>query len=137
MNQPKILWWQKTMAEEIEAVEENEMWTLEELPVKKTPISCKWVYQVKYKSDGSIERHKVRLVIPGDHQVKGLDFNETFAPMAKMTSVRVFPSVAVAKGQELHQMDVNNAFLHGDLEEEVYMKLPPGFTSGKPNKVCR
>jgi len=73
------------------------------------------------------------LVIRGDHH----DFDEAFAPVAKITSVWVFLSVAVAKGWELHQFDVNNAFLHGDLEEEVYMKLHPGFTSGTPGKVCR
>jgi len=76
------------------------------------------------------------LVICKDHQVEGFDFNEDVAPVAKMTSVQVLPSVAVTKGWELHQMDVKNAFLHGDLEE-VYRKLLPGFTSNTPNKACR
>ena len=98
------------MEEEIQALEENHTWTIEELPPDKKAISCKWVCRVKYKSDGSIERHKAQLVIRGDHQVEGFDFHETFAPVAKMTSVRVFLSVAVAKGWDLQQMDVNNAF---------------------------
>jgi len=95
------------------------------LASRKKPISCKWVYCVKYNSNGSIQRYKARLVIRGDHQVAGFDCNETFAPIAKMTSVWYFLSVASAKGWDLHQLDVNNAFLHGDLEEEVYMTLPP------------
>ena len=125
------------MPEEIRALEENRTWTIEELPVAKKPISCKWVYRVKYKSDGSIESYKARVVIPGDHRVDGFDFDKTFAPMAKMASVRVFLSVAVAKGWDLHQMDVNNTFLHGDMEEEVYMKMPPGFYSSTSNRVGR
>jgi len=76
-------------------------------------------------------------VIHGDKQVEGFDFTATFAPMAKMTSVRCFLVFATTKGWELHQMDVNNAFLHGDLEEEVYMTLSLGFKASRPNKVCK
>ena len=123
------------MAEEMQTLEENHTWTIEELPAEKKPINCKWVYRVKYKSDGSIERYKARLIVRGDHQVKGFDFHETFAPVAKMTSVRVFLLVIVAKGWDLHQMGVNNAFLHGDMKKEVYMKIPSGFYSSGPTCV--
>jgi len=74
---------------------------------------------------------------PGDEQIKGFDDNETFAPVAKMTGGRIFLSVAATKGWELHQMDVNNAFLYGDLDEEIYMTMPPRFRASNPNKVCR
>jgi len=91
---------------------------LKRLHREKKPIGCKWVYRVKYNSDSYIQWYKVHLVIQGDRQIAGFDFNETFALVAKMTSVRVFLFVAVAKGWELHQMDVNNAFLHGDLSSQ-------------------
>jgi len=90
------------MAKEIQALEENQTWTLEWLPPGKKPIICKWVYHVKYNSDGSIERYKARLVIQADHQVEGSDFYETFNPVEKMTSIRVLLSVAVVKGWHLH-----------------------------------
>lgn len=129
--------WRVAMQKEIEALENNGTWTITDLPSGKKVISCKWVYKTKYNSDGTIERHKARLVILGNKQVEGIDYNETFAPVAKMVIVRTFLAVAAAKNWELHQMDVHNAFLHGDLNEEVYMKIPPGFSSQNSGKVCR
>ena len=128
--------WQEAMVKEIEALELNNTWSIVDLPPGRKPISCKWVYKVKYHSDGSIERYKARLVIRGDKQVEGFDYTETFAPVAKMASVRCFLTIAAARGWELHRMDVHNAFLHGDLDEEVYMTLPPGFKTTNSTKVC-
>jgi len=125
------------MAKEIEALEYNKTWTLVDLPAGKKPIHCKWVYKAKYNSYGTIERYKARFVIRGDEQVVGFNYHKTFAPVMKMVSVHCFLSVVATKGWEIHQMDVNNAFLHSDLEEDVYMTLPPGFRSPQKNKVCK
>ena len=123
------------MQEEIRALEKNQTWILQDLPHGKRPVSYKWAYRVKYNSDGSIQRFKARLIIQGDHQLEGFDYNDRFALVAKMTTVNCFLAIAVSKGWDLHQFDVNNAFLHGDLDEEVYMTLPPGFTCNNPRQV--
>lgn len=125
------------MASEIEALQNNGTWTITTLPPRKKALGCKWIYKIKYHSDGTIERFKARLVILGNHQVEGLDYTETFAPVAKMVTVRTVLAVAAAKAWELHQMDVHNAFLHGDLQEDVYMKLPPGFMTEHKGMVCK
>ena len=129
--------WRKSMKEEIQALEDNGTWTLEPLPPGKRALGSQWVYRTKFKSNGDIERLKSRLVVLGNHQQEGIDYNETFAPVAKMTTVRAFLAIAASKNWELHQMDVYNAFLHGDLNEEVYMKLPPGFETSDNSLVCR
>lgn len=127
--------WRDAMRAEIEALERNHTWDLQDLPPDKKALRCKWVYTIKLRSDGTIERY--RLVVLGNNQTEGLDYTETFSPVAKMTTVRLFLDVAAKLNHEIHQMDVHNAFLHGDLEEEVYMKLPPGFSDKNETRVCR
>ena len=89
--------WRKAIVQEIQALEENQTWTTEDLPAGKTPISCESVYRIKQKSDALIERYRAHLVIRGDHQVEEFDFHKTFAPVAKMMSVRIFLLVATAR----------------------------------------
>ncbi|PKI73819.1 hypothetical protein CRG98_005803 [Punica granatum] len=129
--------WQAAMAKELRALELNGTWTFSSLPPEKKPIDCKWVYMIKRQGNRSIERYKARLVAKGFTQVEGVDFNETFALIAKLVAVKCFLAVAIMKKWEIHQMDVHNAFLRGDLHEEVYMSLPPGLTSAHPGQVCR
>ncbi|XP_019173399.1 PREDICTED: uncharacterized protein LOC109168974 [Ipomoea nil] len=109
------------MQAEINALVENKTWTLTDLPIGKSPIGCRWVYKVKHKADGSIERYKARLVAKGYTQQSGVDYVETFSPVARMTTIRAFLAVAIAKDWNIQQLDINNSFLHGDLDEEVYM----------------
>ncbi|KAL0550370.1 hypothetical protein IC582_014879 [Cucumis melo] len=127
--------WQKAMNDELQALEKMHTWDYVDLPPGKRPIGCKWIYKIKTHSDGTIERYKARLVAKGYSQEYGIDYEETFAPVARMTSVHSLLAVAAAKQWPLLQMDVKNAFLNGILSEEVYMKPPPG-TSSPPHKVC-
>ena len=125
------------MQREIKALEENGTWTIEDLPDGKRPIDSKWVYKIKYKPNGEIERYKARLVAKGYTQMEGVDYHDTFAPVAKLVTVRCLIAIAVKKEWIIHQLDVNNAFLHGDLKEEIYMRIPHGYDKGGGTKVCR
>ncbi|KAJ9540013.1 hypothetical protein OSB04_026519 [Centaurea solstitialis] len=129
--------WREAMQREIDALEANQTWSLETLPHGKRAIDSKWVYKIKYKPNGDVERYKARLVAKGFTQIEGIDFHETFAPVAKLVTVRSLLAVAAKKNWFIHQLDVNNAFLHGDLEEEVYMKIPQGFAKENETRVCK
>ncbi|MBV8801742.1 MAG: hypothetical protein JO131_02020, partial [Gammaproteobacteria bacterium] len=124
------------MNEELNALIKNNTWDLVDLPPEKSVVGCKWVYKIKTHADGSVERYKARLVAKGYTQEYGIDYEETFAPVARLTSVRALIAVASARKWSLFQMDVKNAFLNGDLTEEVYMQPPPGYLHA-PNQVCR
>ncbi|BBH09537.1 Seven transmembrane MLO family protein [Prunus dulcis] len=126
--------WKDAMREELQALDENCTWSIVKLPLGKRAVGCKWVYKTKFKSDGSLERHKAGFVAKGFTQAFGVDYKETFAPVAKMNTVRVLLSFVVNNDWPLFQMDVKNAFLYGELEEEVYMSLPPGHPQEKKRR---
>ncbi|KAE8722590.1 hypothetical protein F3Y22_tig00013960pilonHSYRG00315 [Hibiscus syriacus] len=129
--------WVQAMKEEIHALESNKTWSLIPLPPGKFPIGCKWVYRVKYKASGEVERYKARLVAKGYNQQEGIDFVNTFSPVVKMVTIRTILALVSTFNWTLLQMDVFNAFLQGDLSEEVYMQLPEGFYSQGEMIACR
>ncbi|CAN6485107.1 unnamed protein product [Victoria cruziana] len=119
--------WIDAINEELFALENNNTWEIVDLPPGKKSIGCRWIFKVKTKSDGTLERFKATLVAKGYAQEYGLDYDETFAPVAKMTSIRTLISVASVKKWLIFQMNVKNTFLNGVLKEEVFMVAPPGF----------
>ena len=121
--------WLQAMNEELMALEKSNTWTICSIPPDKHAIGCKWVYKINVNADGTLERYKARLVAKGYTQQESIDFVETFSPVAKMTTVKTLLAVSAAKNWHLTQLDVSNAFLNGDLHEEIYMTLPPGCTS--------
>ncbi|KAJ9550336.1 hypothetical protein OSB04_014381 [Centaurea solstitialis] len=129
--------WMHAMQQELDALRRNNTFTLVPRPVNHNVVGCKWIFRTKYLADGSIDRHKARLVAQGFSQVPGLDYSHTFSPVVKASTVRIVLSLAVTNKWNLHQLDVNNAFLNGRLSELVYMVQPPGFQDPKfPNHVC-
>lgn len=106
------------MRREIEALEANNTWDLTTLPQGKNVIDSKWVYKIKFKLNGEVERYKARLVARGFTQKEGENFHETFAPVAKLVTLRMLLTIAVNNKWIIHQLDVNNVFLHGDLSEK-------------------
>ena len=129
--------WKDAMREEMNALEMNKTWEIIERSKGKTIVDCKWIFTLKYKADGSLERHKPRLVAKGYTQAYGVDYQETFAPIAKMNTVRILLSLAAHYNWQLLQSEVKNTFLHGDLDEEIYMNIPPGFERNTDDKVWK
>ena len=131
--------WREAAATEIDALEGTRTWVVYSLPPNKKAIGCKWVFKIKYNADGTVERYKARLVAKGYTQQEGIDYTETFSPVAKLNSVKLLLSLAAILGWSLTQLDISNEFLNGDLDEEIYMKLPPGYSSkkGDLHTVCK
>ena len=129
--------WYNAMQTEYNALLKNHTWSLVPLPQNRQGIGCKWVFRVKENPDGSINKYKARLVAKGFHQQLGFDYTETFSPVVKPVTVRTVLTLAVTKHWPIQQLDINNAFLNGILNEEVYMSQPPGFESSNKNLVCK
>ena len=123
--------------EEIRALEKISTWTIAELPKGKRHVGCKWFFTVKYKSNGEIDRYMAHQVARGFIQQYGLDYEETFALIAKLNIISILLSMATNLDWPFHQMAIKNAFLNRELQEEVYMALPLGFDSLGSNLVCK
>ncbi|GJT98775.1 ribonuclease H-like domain-containing protein [Tanacetum coccineum] len=143
-KEPKTFWeasssqhWVDAMNKEMDALYENGTWDIVDLPPGRKAIDNKWVYRIKYLSSGAIERYKARLVAKGFNQKEGIDYDETFSPVVKIVTVRCLINLAVQCDWPLFQLDINNAFLYGDLTETVYMKLPDGYFDKNDKRVCK
>eukprot|EP00253_Pinus_taeda_P007189 PITA_07189 len=124
------------MVDEMASLHKNEAWDLVELSARRKPIGSKWVFKKKTNAEGKVGKYKARLVAKGYSQVLGIDFGDMFSPVAKVISIRLLLSIAVAFDFEVEQMDVKTTFLHGDLEEETYMKQPKGFAVKGKKELC-
>ncbi|GKA17452.1 zinc finger, CCHC-type containing protein [Tanacetum coccineum] len=130
--------WKEAIDDEIGSIMENNTWILSDLPPGCKPLGCKWIFKRKMKVDGTIDKFKARLVIQGFRQKEGIDYFDTYAPVARITTIRLLLALAAIHNLVIHQMDVKTTFLNGDLDEEVYMKQPEGFVMpGNEHKVCK
>jgi histone deacetylase 1/2 len=130
--------WRTAMEEEFDALQRNQTWRLVPRPPGTNIVGSKWIFKTKFRPDGSVDKHKARLVARGFTQQHGIDYHDTFSPVVKPVTIRLVLSLAVSRGWCLRQVDVSNAFLHGFLEEDVYMQQPPGFEDSRyPQHVCK
>lgn len=136
INSQQCSEWRRAMEKEISSLKENQTWKLVPLPKGTKALPCKWVFRLKQNPDGSIERYKARLVVKGFGQRRGVDYNQTFSPVARMSTIRSILSIAASEKMHLAQFDVSTAFLYGELEETIYIAQPEGFNDGT-DKVCK
>ena len=130
--------WKAAADSKYRSLIENQTWELMDLPEDRKPIGCKWVFRVKYDGIGEVKSFKGRLVAQGFSQKYGIDYDEVFSPVARFSSIRTLLAFAVERKMLIHQMDVVTPFLNGDLKEEIYMRLPPGYVKpGKEKLVCK
>lgn len=122
--------WKGAMKEEFDSLQANRTWKLVDLPTGKSPIKCKWVFKTKRNAHGDVVRHKARLVAKGYTQIEGVDYHETFSPVVRFTTIRYLMAIAAKFDLNIRQLDVVTAFLHGTLDEEIYMTQPEGFNDG-------
>jgi hypothetical protein len=129
--------WRDAMMEEYQSIMKNDVWDVVLRPKGKSVVTSKWIYNIKHAPNGSVEKYKARFVARGFSQEEGIDYGETFAPVARYTLIRIIISLASVMGWKLHQMDMKTAFLNGVIEEEVYIEQPEGFVvHGLDSHVC-
>ncbi|PKU71322.1 Retrovirus-related Pol polyprotein from transposon TNT 1-94 [Dendrobium catenatum] len=130
--------WTRAMTEEFQALKAQNTWSLVPKPSNKSVLGSKWTFKTKLLPNGQVDRYKARLVALGYNQQFGINYTETFSPVAKMPTIRLLLTLAVNRQWPMHQLDVSNAFLHGDLPDDIYMRQPPGFTDpNQPDAVCK
>nr|KAJ0189849.1 hypothetical protein LSAT_V11C800451850 [Lactuca sativa] len=133
-----VHFWKEAIHDEIDSIMHNNTWVLADLPPGCKALGCKWILKRKMKVDGTIDKYKAILVIQGFRQKEGIDFFDTYAPVARISTIRLLLALAAIHNLVIHQMDVKTAFLNGDLDEEIYMKQPEGFVMpGNEHKVCK
>lgn len=130
------LQWREAMESEIKSIIHNQVWTRVDRPPGVKPIGCRWIFKVKHDKDGKAIRYKARLVAKGFSQRPGIDYKETYAPVMRLSSLKLLLALAVEKDLSIDYADIQCAYLHGDLKETVYMEQPEGFSSGNSDQVC-
>jgi hypothetical protein len=134
----KLQVWKDAMLEEYRSILKNNVWDIVPRPKDKSMVSSKWIYKIKQAVDGSVEKFKAIFVARGFTQKEGIHYDETFAPVARYTSIRVIIALASILGWRLHQMDVKTTFLNGKIEQEVFVEQPDGFVlHNKDTLVCK
>ena len=138
ISSSNALFWKEAIKVEIDSILQNNTWELVDLPRGAKPIGCKWIFKKKLNLDGSIDKYKARLVAKGFTQKQNIDYFDTYAPVTRISSIRILIALASIYKLYIHQMDVKTAFLNGDLEEEIYMVQPEGcVVLDQGNKVCK
>ena len=130
--------WKEAVNDDMDSIMRNKTWKLVDLPPRSKPIGCKWIFKKKMKVDGTIDKFKARLVVKGFIQKEGIDYFDTYAHVARISTIRVLIALDYIYKLQIHQMDVKTAFLNGELEEEICMKQPKGFVvQGQEKKDCK
>lgn len=127
---PERKQWEKAMEEEYESLMKNKTWVVTTLSESRQAIKCKWVFKRKHRADGTVERYKARLVAKGYSQRPGIDYTETFSPVARLESIRLLLAIVAKYNLEKLHFDVKTQFLHGYLSEDIYMVQPEGYHFG-------
>ena len=129
--------WEAACLDELASILSHRVFTLMRLPPGRTAIPTHWVFDLKRDAHGNIIRFKARLVVDGSRQIYGIDFSEVFSPTSHLTTVRLLLALAAAEDLNIEILDVKTAFLHGELEEDIFVTQPPGFPLGDPSMVCK